>query len=55
MEKKIRSAHIGLSFGMAHIEGALAYGADIAAICDCDENSLRRAGERYGIAEDRPI
>ena len=53
MEKKIRSAHIGLSFGMAHIEGALAYGADIAAICDCDENSLRRAGERYGIAEDR--
>ena len=53
MEKKIRSAHIGLSFGMAHIEGAIAYGADIAAICDCDENSLRRAGERYGIAEDR--
>ncbi len=53
MEKIIKVANIGLKFGMSHIEGALASGAEISAICDCDEENLRFAGERYGIPEDR--
>ncbi|MBQ6021066.1 MAG: Gfo/Idh/MocA family oxidoreductase [Clostridia bacterium] len=44
-------AVIGLQFGMAHIEGAMGCGAEIAAICDCNEEHLRAAGDRYGIAE----
>ena len=53
MEKKLRVANIGMKFGMSHVEGAMAYGAEIAAICDCSEENLRFAGERYGIPEDR--
>lgn len=53
MEKIIKVANIGLKFGMSHIEGALASGAEISAICDCDEENLRFAGEKYGIPEDR--
>lgn len=52
-ERKIRSAHIGMKFGMSHIEGAMSYGADIAAICDSDPENLRFAGERYGIPEEK--
>ena len=51
--KPLRIAVIGLQFGMAHIEGAMGCGAEIAAICDCNEEHLRYAGERYGIAEDK--
>ena len=51
--KPLKIAVIGLQFGMAHIEGASAYGAEIAAICDCNEDHLRFAGERYGIAEEK--
>ncbi|MBQ6264869.1 MAG: Gfo/Idh/MocA family oxidoreductase [Clostridia bacterium] len=53
--KKLKSAHIGLKFGMSHIEGALAYGAEIAAICDCNRENLDFAGERYGIPEEKRI
>ena len=53
MEKKLRVANIGMQFGMSHVEGAMQYGAEIAAICDCNEDNLRAAGERYGIPEDR--
>ncbi len=38
-----------MKFGMSHIEGAISYGAEIAAICDCDADNLRFAGERYSI------
>ena len=51
MKTKLTVAHIGLQFGMSHLEGALQYGADVAAICDCDAQALREAGERYGIPE----
>ncbi len=51
--KPLKIAVIGLQFGMAHIEGALAYGAEIAAICDCNAEHLRAAGKRYGIAEEK--
>lgn len=53
MEKKLRVANIGMKFGMSHVEGAMSYGAEIAAICDCDAENLRFAGERYNIPEDK--
>ncbi len=53
MDRKIRSAHIGMQFGMSHIEGAMAFGAEIAAICDCDRKNLDAAGERYGIGPEK--
>lgn len=53
MDKKLKVANIGMKFGMCHVEGAMNYGAEIAAICDCDEENLRFAGERYGIPEEK--
>ena len=46
---KLRVAVIGLRFGMAHIEGAMGCGAEIAAICDVSREHLDFAGERYDI------
>lgn len=51
--EKLNVAVIGLRFGMAHIEGAAGCGANVAAICDVDEEHLRFAGERYGIPEEK--
>ncbi len=53
MDKKLKFANIGMKFGMCHVEGAMSYGAEIAAICDSNEENLRFAGERYGIPEER--
>ncbi len=53
IDGKIVSAHIGLKFGMSHIEGAMSYGAHIAAICDSDVKNLKFAGERYNIPEEK--
>ncbi len=53
MDRKLVVANIGMKFGMCHVEGAMSYGAEIAAICDCDEENLRFAGERYGIPEEK--
>ena len=53
MEKKLVVANIGMMFGMAHVEGAMGYGAEIAAICDCNEETLRAAGEKYNIPEEK--
>ncbi len=53
MEKKLRVANIGMKFGMSHVEGAMGCGAEIAAICDSNEENLRFAGERYGIPEEK--
>ena len=49
MENKIVAGIIGLEFGRAHLEGALAYGAEIGLICDCDEKSLKFAADKYNI------
>ena len=51
--KQLKVAVIGLQFGMAHIEGAMGCGAEIAAICDSNEEHLRFAGERYTIPEEK--
>lgn len=53
MEKKLVVGNIGMMFGMAHVEGAMNYGAEIAAICDCNEETLRAAGEKYNIPEEK--
>ncbi|MBE6801152.1 MAG: Gfo/Idh/MocA family oxidoreductase, partial [Ruminococcaceae bacterium] len=53
MEKKIVAGIIGLEFGRAHLEGALAYGAEIGLICDCDEKSLKFAADKYNIPEEK--
>ena len=53
MDKKLIVACIGMQFGMSHIEGAMSCGAEIAAICDSNEENLRAAGERYGIPEEK--
>lgn len=55
MAEKLVTAHIGLKFGMAHIEGAIHSGAEIAAICDTDPENLRFAGERYSIPEEKRV
>ena len=53
MDKKLKVANIGMKFGMSHVEGAMSCAADIVAICDCDEENLRFAGERYSIPEEK--
>ena len=53
MEQKLVVGNIGMKFGMSHVEGAMNYGAEIAAICDCDPENLRFAGERYSIPKDK--
>lgn len=53
MEKKLVFGAIGLMFGNAHLEGALAYGAEVAAICDLNEETLRKSGEKYNIPEEK--
>ncbi|MBO5858492.1 MAG: Gfo/Idh/MocA family oxidoreductase [Clostridia bacterium] len=55
MDKKLKVANIGMKFGMSHVEGARDFGAEIALLCDNNEENLRFAGERYGIPEDRWI
>mgnify|MGYP003300965426 CR=1 FL=1 len=53
MDQKLVVANIGMKFGMCHVEGAMSYGAEIAAICDKNEENLRFAGERYNIPEEK--
>ncbi len=55
MDKKLKVANIGMKFGMSHVEGARDFGAEIALLCDNNEENLRFAGERYGVPEDRWI
>ena len=49
----LKVANIGMKFGMSHVEGAMSWGAEIAAICDSDEENLRFAGERYNIPKEK--
>lgn len=51
--KNLKVANIGMKFGMSHVEGAMQYGAEIAALCDNNEENLRFAGERYNIPAEK--
>ncbi len=53
MKNQLRVANIGMKFGMSHVEGAMSCGAEIAAICDSNEENLRFAGERYSVPEEK--
>jgi len=54
MSEKLRVANIGMKFGMCHVEGTLnCKDAEIALICDSNEENLRFAGERYNIPEEK--
>ncbi len=53
MKKELKVANIGMKFGMCHVEGAMSYGAEIAALCDSNEENLRFAGERYSVPEEK--
>ena len=54
MKKKLQVANIGMKFGMSHVEGAMdCKDAEIAIICDSNEENLRFAGERYNIPEEK--
>ena len=52
MEKLVVGC-MGLMFGNAHLEGALAYGAEIGLICDPDPETLKKSGEKYNIPEEK--
>ncbi|MBE6812216.1 MAG: Gfo/Idh/MocA family oxidoreductase [Ruminococcaceae bacterium] len=51
--KNLKVANIGMQFGMSHVEGAMQYGAEIAALCDNNEKNLQFAGERYNIPAEK--
>ena len=53
MSKKLRVAIIGLHIGTSHMEGVLEYGAEVAAICDLNPETLKKMGDRCQIPEDR--
>ena len=53
MKDKLKVANIGMKFGMSHVEGALACGAEIVALCDSNKDNLSFAGERYSIPSER--
>ena len=53
MDKKLVVGNIGMMFGMAHLEGAMGYGAEIALICDKDPETLANAGKKYNIPEEK--
>ena len=54
MKNKLQVANIGMKFGMSHVEGAMdCKDAEIAIICDSNEENLRFAGERYSIPEEK--
>ncbi len=53
MKKNLKVANIGMMFGMSHVEGAMGCGAEVAIICDSNPETLRAAGERYNIPEEK--
>ena len=40
---------VGLGIGQTHLEGYRGRGIEVAAICDVDEERLRRSAERFGV------
>ncbi len=52
--KKLTVAVIGLSgMGRSHLDAAIKYGAQIGAICDINEETLKLAGDKFGIPEEK--
>ena len=53
MSKTLKVAVIGMHIGTSHAEGVLKYGAQIAAICDLNPETLKQTGDRCHVPEDR--
>ena len=54
MEKKLRTAVIGLSMGERHVTGVLGNeSAELVAICDINPETLKRVGDQFGIPEEK--
>ena len=51
--EKIVVGVIGLRMGAAHLKGAIAYGAEVALICDTDPEQLAKVGKEQGIPEEK--
>lgn len=52
-EEKLVVGVIGLHFGKTHLNAALANGAEVAAICDLDEERLNAAAEEFNIPKEK--
>ncbi|MBQ7335399.1 MAG: Gfo/Idh/MocA family oxidoreductase, partial [Clostridia bacterium] len=53
MENKLVVGVIGMGFGRTHLQAAMAYGAEIAAVCDIDPVRLNTRCEENGIPEEK--
>ena len=53
MKKTYVSGIIGLSMGTFHLDAVIENGAKIGAICDVNEATLKKIGDKYNIPEER--
>lgn len=51
--KKLSAAVIGLYMGKRHLKAIIENGADVAAICDINPETLKEVGDEYGIPEEK--
>ena len=53
MKKIWKCGIIGLSMGVFHLDAVLNNGAEIGAICDVNEETLKKVGDKYDIPEEK--
>ena len=53
MKETYVSGIIGLSMGAFHLDAVIENGAKIGAICDVNEETLKKIGDKYNIPEER--
>ena len=53
MEKKYVSGIIGLSMGIFHLDAVIENGGVIGAVCDVNEATLKKVGDKYNVPEER--
>ena len=53
MEKKLIVGVIGLGFGRSHLQAAMNRGAEIAAVCDVNEERLTARCDELGIPQEK--
>lgn len=53
MEKKLTVGVIGLWMGRHHLKAVIDSGHEVGAICDIDEEQLKKQGDEYGIPEEK--
>ena len=53
MKTKLVVGVVGMGMGKSHTKAAMHYGAEIAAICDTNEEKLQKVGEELGIPQEK--